>query len=282
VAFFTLSLVGTIVQAQTTSHKIPYRGHLDLNGVPQSGDFDFRLDIQREDGTVLWSGQFLVVKVSAGAFLVTLGEGTAENPLLGDNIWQNEENDGRYLAIGVRVSGEADYVPLSGRQRILAVPYAARAETAKNYHVTGTLAVDGAASFNGGATVNGQLNAGNTTLGATIINGATTINGPTEINGTLWMHPDDLLQNRVVFHMCNGGGCTARAWCPSDMTVHSGIRWGGCDAGGGHICAALGVNGFCSPGDTNCQNEAPPQTGSGTFAAVLIRCIRNSPPKKKI
>jgi hypothetical protein len=163
-AFLALSLLGGVVQAQKEMVKeIPYRGHLDLNGEPQTGDFDFVFGLYTSptEGTCgppeteecVWNNWFFGVQVFNGAFSVVLGSGIP----LPDDVWQN---DVLYLDIGVKVAGASTLTQLSGRQKILAVPYATRSETAKNYTVRGSLVVEGT-----------------TTLAATNINGATNISG---------------------------------------------------------------------------------------------------------
>ncbi len=99
----------------------------------------------------LWADEVTGVEVTGGAFSVVLG--SVANPL-DDVIWQNDEV---YLGIRVMGGSDAGYTALTGRQRILAVPMAARAETARNYHVTGALVVDGATTLAGPTTVNAAM-----------------------------------------------------------------------------------------------------------------------------
>lgn len=132
----------------TTSHQIPYQGRLELDGVPMNGLFNFRFELYSSpaggdclvtpppNSDCLWAEELTDVAVVGGSFSVVLG--SAGN-LLGDEIWQNEN-----VYLGIRVAAQGDnYTKLTGRQRILTVPMAARADTAKNYRVTGDLQVDG-------------------------------------------------------------------------------------------------------------------------------------------
>ncbi len=161
-AALLLGSAGVAFAQLSSSHQIPYQGHLDLDGVAVSGPFDFWFELySTPDGgdcmrtpppstDCLWADEVTGVEVTGGAFSVVLG--SVANPL-GDAIWQNDV----YLGIRVMGGGDAGYTALTGRQRILAVPMAARAETAKNYHVTGTLVVDGATTLSGPTTVNAAM-----------------------------------------------------------------------------------------------------------------------------
>ena len=136
--------------AQSTQHEIPYQGLLDLDGVPQTGNFDFVFELYDSEtegdcavapDNCLWNDEFPAVSIHRGRFSVLLGSNLA----LPDTVWQN---DAVYLAIKVKQTADAEYTPLAGRKKIHAVPKAARAETAKNYHVTGDVVVEGAVRSN--------------------------------------------------------------------------------------------------------------------------------------
>lgn len=144
-----LLLLSTSAWAQmgrTDDRLIPYQGHLDLNGGPVTGAYDFRfalfstatpsaacLGTSGCDGTSLYWTEHLGVTVSGGTFAVVLGEKKA----LTDAVLANPD---LYLAIAVRRAGDP-YTVLQGTQRILAVPFAARAAAAKDYQVTGSVYV---------------------------------------------------------------------------------------------------------------------------------------------
>ncbi len=162
VASMVLLSVALEAAAQSTAHQIPYQGRLELDGVAISGSYDFWFELYPTPtggdclatppphADCLWADELLDVTVTGGDFSVLLG--SVANPL-GDAIWQNAEV---YLGIRVAAAGDA-YTPLAGRQRVLAVPMAARADTAKNYHVTGTLQVDGGATVGGALTTRAIL-----------------------------------------------------------------------------------------------------------------------------
>jgi hypothetical protein len=140
--------LASLVLAQTTAHQIPYQGRLDLDGVAMNGLFDFQIELYSDDalgdcgtppviaGQCVWADTFTDVQVVGGDFSVALGSGAEP---LDDAVWQNLEV---FLAIRVAPAGET-LTPLTGRQRILAVPMAARADTAKEFHVVGGLTTHG-------------------------------------------------------------------------------------------------------------------------------------------
>lgn len=144
---------------------LPYEGHLDLDGAPQQGSFDFRFGLfgtEAADASCLaeatlgctaakWSEQASGVPVNAGTFSVALG---STQPL-GDAVLASDD---LYLAIAVR-KGSDPFTLLSGKQRLLGVPFAARAAAAKNYAVSGNLSVGVDATIVGKATV-GSLASG--------------------------------------------------------------------------------------------------------------------------
>ena len=144
--------------------------------MPQNGPFDFRFSLYASpsDLTWLWQEEHSAVSVVAGAFVVVLGEDVA----LGDDLW----TDTVYLGVEVRESAATpvSYVALVGRQQILAVPRAARADYSPSFHVSGNIRVDGV------ATVGGSLR-GNPTL---VIAGATHVQGETTMDGSLAVAKD--------------------------------------------------------------------------------------------
>ncbi|MFH1807692.1 MAG: hypothetical protein ABIJ09_03025 [Pseudomonadota bacterium] len=143
-AILSLLVAGNSL-AQSSQNQIAYQGRLELDGTPQSGGFDFVFELFSSEtagecdtptAECLWRDEFTGVIIYGGSFSVLLGSNA---PLL-DSVWQH---DVVYLGIKVKQAGDPDYTPLTSRKRIVAVPYTARAATAKNYQVTGTLAVDG-------------------------------------------------------------------------------------------------------------------------------------------
>ena len=94
---------------------------LDAAGDPVTGsaDFDFALFASETGGTAVWTESHVGVAVQDGVYQVALGETTPLTPglLAGGSL---------YLEITI------DSETLSPRQRLLAVPYAVRADTAEN------------------------------------------------------------------------------------------------------------------------------------------------------
>lgn len=98
-----------------------YRGQLAVSGAPADGLFDFSFalfDTANDVGALSEVLESADVSVINGSFSVEL-DFTAD-PFAGDQLW---------LEIGVRESGSTeDFVSLSPRQKISAVPYALHAE----------------------------------------------------------------------------------------------------------------------------------------------------------
>ncbi|MFW5878182.1 MAG: hypothetical protein ACOCVR_00040 [Myxococcota bacterium] len=162
-----MTISGPALSQTSNAGEMSYHGHLDLDGVPMNGLFNFRFEIYSHESegdcsadprpaTCLWTEEHVDVQVAAGIFSVVLGGAGVPLP---DSIWQSPET---YL--GIRVSApDEPYVSLSGRQRILSLPAAARADGARDYVVTGSLTVEGDADVQGelevqgGAVVRGGL-----------------------------------------------------------------------------------------------------------------------------
>lgn len=156
------------------SRLIPYEGHLDLNGVPVTGTYDFRFALFANDGADasclvaadpgacgFWWEQHLEaegegVEVNGGAFGVVLGETQALN----DAVFAQAD---LYLAMAVKATSDPAFTLLSGKQRILAVPFAARAAAAKNYEITGQAYLSG--SYDTQTQMDGTVSDGNLVIG---------------------------------------------------------------------------------------------------------------------
>lgn len=110
----------------------PYQGRLDKNGIPQSGNFDFRLTLfsAATGGAALWSGDFTGVPVVNGNFSLKIGSTTAlPNALLAQPTL--------FLDVQVKGAGDATLRQLAGRQQWLHVPFAAT--SAGDFRVNGAL-----------------------------------------------------------------------------------------------------------------------------------------------
>jgi hypothetical protein len=115
------TVVGTAIvargQMSSTSvpRLIPYEGRLERNGAAFDGNLpaDFALYAAADAPTPLWGPESHTLAIVAGRFHVDLGSTTAIDPSI---LAQGG------LFLGITVDG----VPLSGRQRFLASPYALR------------------------------------------------------------------------------------------------------------------------------------------------------------
>ncbi|MDR3457653.1 MAG: hypothetical protein P4N60_09420 [Verrucomicrobiae bacterium] len=132
----TIVFNGAVARAQGTA--FTYQGRLNDTGGPANGNYDatFTLYDGATNGSALVAGPVTnaAVTVSNGLFTTTvdLGGGFDGSP--------------RWLSIGVRTNGGAEFVTLSPRQPLLPTPYAI---TAGN--VTGVLLGDSLAGTYGGA-----------------------------------------------------------------------------------------------------------------------------------
>ncbi len=116
--------------AQSAPRSIPYRGHLDNNGVPQNGIYSMRFELfDAATGGTSLAAITSDIQVTAGEFATTLSP-ISEAALSVAEL---------YLEISVAPRGQA-LVRLPVRQRIQAVPFAGRAEPQKDFRVE-TLAV---------------------------------------------------------------------------------------------------------------------------------------------
>lgn len=95
---------------------IPYRGHLELDGVPVDGAVELAVSLYDAEtsGALLWGPETISTTAVDGDFSVMLGQSVAIDPAVfgGGDVW-----------IGFDVDGTA----LAGRQRLGSVPYAMRA-----------------------------------------------------------------------------------------------------------------------------------------------------------
>ncbi len=123
VALATASLLLAALPAvASVPGEVSFQGLLlDAGGQPVTGsiDFDFALFATATGGTALWSESHTGVAVQDGVYQVSLGATTPLTPAL---------LAGGSLHLEISVDGNT----LAPRQRLLAVPYALRADTAEN------------------------------------------------------------------------------------------------------------------------------------------------------
>lgn len=111
--------------------RLTYQGSLEESGLPAEGDFDFRFELQDDQGAAVAPALELdSVPVSGGVFTVELDFGTGA--FLGDD---------RFLRIELRPSGSAEpYSTMDPATRITPTPYA---QTALGAHIAAVVAPDG-------------------------------------------------------------------------------------------------------------------------------------------
>ena len=154
-----------------------YQGHLNSDGSPASGlfDFRFRLDADPQGDTILDTVLTNAIPVTNGLFTTTIDFGAAL--FNGSNYW---------LEVDVKTNSFASYTVLSPLQSVTPTPYAIFATTASN--VSGIIS----AAQISGALVNGNLPAspvvtGNVSAGSFSGNGAnvTSLNANNLTSGTV-------------------------------------------------------------------------------------------------
>ncbi len=215
-----------------------YQGRLSDNGVPANGNYDLRFtayDAVTNGNPASDSLTNANVTISNGLFSVNLD--------FGPGVFNGAE---RWLELGVRTNGSAsDYVLLSPRQHILAVPYAITAG-----HLTGSVAdsqlsgniprLNSSQSFTGTVTASSFTGSGDglTNLNAVARTGDT-MSGTLNVNGGLATSSGDLIVNSATRKIGMG---TSGPLFAFDLMAPSGVDVGLLHAGidGG----ADGANGF--------------------------------------
>ncbi|MFW5878181.1 MAG: hypothetical protein ACOCVR_00035 [Myxococcota bacterium] len=247
------------VHAQTVPERlIPYRGTLELNGNPVSGSYDLKFeiyssategdcDIIPRPAACLWQETLEGVPVAEGQFSVMLGAGSSP---LSDQIFENPE---LYLGIQVALSGES-YQRLGGRQRLVAVPSAAVADTGREFKVTGALFA-GSAELRGGVEVAGEAR----------VHGRLTVH----THGSFSIEPVGVMRasqitaedfTGVLNNLVTGG---VRVYCvENSASTTDCVRWG---------------DGMCSGGNTAvCGDAVGCQSGSTLQPFSEGRCLSTS------
>jgi hypothetical protein len=123
-----LLLAAGIHPAGAQGTAFSYQGHLQSNGSPATGSFDFRFRLASDAmGNIYVGGPILTnaVPVDSGLFTVALDFGGA---FTGSNLW---------LQIEVKTNGAGGYTTLAPLQFLTPTPYAIMASTASN--LLGTL-----------------------------------------------------------------------------------------------------------------------------------------------
>ncbi len=110
-----------------TPLEIPYQGVLEKDGDLIIGEVDFQVELYDDQtaGNLLWGPEtHSEVSVYSGRFSLVIG---SVEPI--DRL--DMDIQAVFLAVAVKSAGDADFVPLTGRQRLLSSPYAIRSYRAK-------------------------------------------------------------------------------------------------------------------------------------------------------
>ena len=125
-----LCLSASTALAQTQS--IPYQGRMEKDGVPSSGDHELRFSLfdAPTGGTALWT-QTSTITLNGGHFSAVLANINSAAVQAGE----------LYLSVEVQGPGDAAFVPLQNRQRILPSMYALRSAPQTDFYAADRLGV---------------------------------------------------------------------------------------------------------------------------------------------
>lgn len=126
-----------------TGYTIPYEGFLMLDNTPMSGSHVLRIELWGDASSTATSdleyAETQTVMFYNGSFTLAVGEGTDKSGTV-----ENAVRDGDKLFLAIQVQDAANaFIPLSGRQTIEPVPFAAWSASASNMTVDGDLTVLG-------------------------------------------------------------------------------------------------------------------------------------------
>lgn len=184
--YVAMSYAAGLNLGAANDYQIPYQGMLELGGVPVDGpkEFVFTLytsETSEDENDIVWISNPRTLQVSRGYFATVLGDETDAANRIAAAVFAEP-----VLYIGMKVDG----VELSGRQRILAVPYAQNGMPGKTFVVDGKiqtvdLEVSGNQAVAGTLRANGKVTATNglEVTGATSLNGATTVGSTLGVTG---------------------------------------------------------------------------------------------------
>ncbi|MEQ8275050.1 MAG: hypothetical protein RMA76_09500 [Deltaproteobacteria bacterium] len=172
----------------TSGLVVPYDGFLMLDNTPMTGSFNLRFELwdhptQTGTNRLVWSENQSVTFFN-GRFSVGLGAGTQVSARSMREVVADGEK--LYLAIQVE-DGSGTLVPLSGRQAIEPVPYAAWSASAADFDVGGDLTVGGRLTAgapgvqvvlnDGAVSASGQIQASSLTTSGQVQAGSVTTAG---------------------------------------------------------------------------------------------------------
>ena len=149
---------------------IPYHGTLERDGIPVAGEVTMKFRLYDSDsGDMVWE-ETQQVHVYNGRFAVMLG---LNNDLSGVISAADD------LELEVTLVDDGTEVPLSGRQKLLPVPYSFLSKAAADFHVSGNLTAQNITTPN--MTINGILNMANDPT--TTFKGFKVTTWPVEVGG---------------------------------------------------------------------------------------------------
>ena len=220
-AVFILTILFTVVQAQTTAFTYQGRFTDSTVGQPTSGTYDFQFVLYDAGGTLIASNSTstTAVTVTNGVFTASLDFGAAAFP-----------GADRYLEIRVKKPVDAVYTPLTPRQRITSAPYAIRALNATNIETTGGNSV--VSSINNAAT-NTTINSSRLSADVVKLNPgatqtATTMNSSAallDVSGTTTDTNNNVLgTSRLRFNFDGGFFASGQRNFGSVPTTGAGVR----------------------------------------------------------
>lgn len=145
-AVFAVSLLARGQLAGPRGIHIPYRGHLEQDGVPFTGELSLQFHVYNEaaGGSPCFSTGWLATSVLEGAFATEIGP-VPDGCVIGRPL---------YLEVSLDAGGGPR--PLTGRQRVVPV-VGAVSSGAGDFYVEGRLDMRGALSVAGTLSVGGQL-----------------------------------------------------------------------------------------------------------------------------
>jgi hypothetical protein len=181
---FVLAVSAVVPKAAAQTSVFTYQGHLNDNGAPANGLYDFQFAV--------WDSSLPLAMSVKPAIGVTNGLFTAQLDF-GSAIFNG---DTRFLEIAVRTNGAANFTTLEGQQPITSAPYAMQAISAGSVastNISGSLALSqlppavvtngsSGVSFTGAFNGNGSglTNLGVSALPTNVVylNGLQTFTGP--------------------------------------------------------------------------------------------------------
>ncbi len=259
--YVAMSYAAGLNLGAANDYQIPYQGMLELGGVPVDGpkEFVFTLytsETSEDENDIVWISNPRTLQVSRGYFATVLGDETDAGNRIAAAVFAEP-----VLYIGMKVDG----VELSGRQRILAVPYAQNGmpgktfvvdgkiqtvdlEVTRNAVVAGTLRANGKVTANNGLEVTGartELKNGLSVTGATTLNstlgvtGLTTATGGLRVDGNVTAGGTEAANKLVQIRYYAGSADTGFSVDDWDC-ITAGVRFTGDiqEAGSGTIMAA--------------------------------------------